>query len=40
MLGYMMDIRSNNLDQIKYIKKKIEKAEKMLWIAGANETNN
>ena len=39
MLGYMIDSRSNNWSQVNYIKKKIQKAEKMLWIAGANGTN-
>ena len=33
-LGYMIDSRLNNLEHIKYIEKKIQKAKKMDLIAG------
>ena len=33
VLGYMFDTRNNNYAHIQYIKKKIKKAEKIIYIA-------
>ena len=33
VLGFMIDSRSNNLAQIRYIKEKMKKAKKMQYIA-------
>ena len=34
-----MDAHCNNLEHIKYIKRKIKKAQKLAWIAGNNNTS-
>ena len=36
-LGYMLNSKLNNVEHVTYIKKKIEKIKKMLWIASSNK---